>query len=235
MTTLKSSLNVRRTQPGWVFWVLWIAASELGGMLYFLPVGVVHIVLGLDRLDDPLRSGEITTWMLVLAAVLCGAACGSTIGLAQWLVLRRQFKRMGLWIAATVAGYASIGLLAPIVSVFQPGWLNWALTLIISGKMHWMARLQPSWPAASWEAGGITLTLFGLVLGIAQWLVLRRRVSQAGWWVAISAVGWALAAAMNFLPWETFVTAVFLVPPAIAGGGIVWLQRRSAPAMQASV
>jgi hypothetical protein len=96
---------------------------------------------------------------------------------------------MGLWVAATVVGYASIGLLPLIAGVFQSGWLDWALTLIINGKMHWLARVVAGWPNASWAPGAMTLTLFGAALGFFQWLVLRGRVYQAGWWIALSTVG----------------------------------------------
>jgi len=230
-----TTLHVERKHPGWTFWLLWLAATVVGELLYFIPVGAVHIVLGLDRLDDPQHSGEVTAWMPVLAAILCGAAIGATIGLAQWFVLRREFRRMGWWVAATLAGYASIGLLSLIAGVFQPGWLDWALTLIINGKMHWLARVVTSWPAASWSAGAITLTLFGAVLGIMQWLILRGRVYQAGWWIAISTGGWALAAALSIVLSDSLVVLTsWLVPVAVAGGGMVWLLRHSAPAIQTS-
>lgn len=206
-----------------MFWFLWFAASWVGGLLYVIPVNVVHLVLGLDGLSDPQDLGKLAAWMPVLAAVLCGAACGSTIGLGQWLVLRQYLARIGLWVAATVAGYASIGLLPLIANVLQPGWLDWAVTLIITGKMHWLARVEPSWPAASWLPGAITLTMFGAVLGIAQWLVLKSHVEHAGWWIAISAGGWALAAAMSFLTPVLVVLTSFDVPIIVAGAGMVWL------------
>ena len=216
--------TVERRQAGWVFWFLWFAASWVGGFLYVIPVVVVHFVMGLDRLDDPQRLAELGVWMPVLAAVLCGAACGSTIGLGQWIVLRKYLPRIGLWVAATIVGYASIGLLPLIAGVIQPGWSDWAFTLIVSGKMHWLARVEPSWPAASWLPGTITLSMFGAVLGVAQWLVLRHRVDHAGQWIAISAVGWALAAALSFLPSVLVVVLMsFDVPIIVAGAGMVWL------------
>lgn len=245
MTTLKATPDVGHIHPGWVFVLLWIVAGEIGGFLYVIPVSAVHLALGLDRLEDPQRIGEITAWMLVLAAVLCGAACGSTIGLAQWLVLRRQIRRIGLWVAATIVGYASIGLIPLIVTAIQPNWSDWAFTLIISGKMHWLARVVADWPNASWAPGAMTLTLFGAALGFFQWLVLRGRVYQAGWWIALSTVGWALAALLNIMPSEpgpslTFELMIVLmiapaVPIALAGAGIVWLLRRSAPAVRVAI
>jgi hypothetical protein len=180
----------------------------------------------------------------VLAAVLCGAAIGATIGLAQWFVLRREFKPIGGWVVATLAGYASIGVLPLIANVFQPGWSDWAFTLIINGKMHWLARVVADWPNASWAPGALTLTLFGAALGFFQWLVLQGRVYQAGWWIALSTVGWALAAVLNIMPSEpgpsfTFDLMIVLtiapgVPVALAGAGIAWLLRRPVAIGQAT-
>jgi hypothetical protein len=221
---------VEHQRPGWMFWVLWLVATCLGMFLYFIPVGGIQIVLGLDRLDDPQRAGEITTLMLVLAAVLCGAAIGATIGLAQWFVLRREFKHIGGWVVATLAGYASIGVLPLIANVFQPNWLNWALTLIVNGKMHWLARVVPTWTLASWSAGAVTLTLFGAVLGFWQWLILRRHVDQAGWWIAISTGGWALAVVLNLALSDILIVLTsWLVPLIATGTGMVWLLRQTVP------
>ena len=221
---------LKHAHPGWTFFLLWLVATFIGGLVYFVPVGIVQIILGLDRMDNPQRAGEITPAMLILAAVLCGAAGGSTIGLAQWLVLRRELKRIGGWIVATIAGYASIGTLPLIANAWQPGWLNWAITLIVNGKMHWLARVEPfepAWTNASWSAGAITLTLFGFALGIVQWLVLRRCVKQAAWWIAISTIGWAMAAGLSSISGAVSVFASWGVPMVITGIGMVWLLRHS--------
>ncbi len=225
-----SALMARLARPVWrpaLLWVAWIVAVLAGYVLYGLPVGAVQLVLGLDRVLDPLHPAELATVMLVIGAVLCGAGYGSTIGLAEWLVLRTRLKRAGWWVLATVAGYASTGLLLTIPSIFQPGWREWAITLIISGKMHWLARVQPEWPLASWPAGAVTLVLFGVALGIAQWLVLRGRVHQAGWWVALTAGGWLVPAALSpLMSWPDYVSASWEVPAMAQATGIAWLLRR---------
>ena len=47
-----------------------------------------------------------------------------------------------------------------------------------------------------WVLGGILLAEFalgvaGVVIGMLQWVVLRQRIRQAGWWILASAGGWA--------------------------------------------
>ena len=49
----------------------------------------------------------------------------------------------------------------------------------------------------------------GLVIGLAQWLVLRSHVAQAGWWIWASTVGWVVG---SFV-----IIAAEVIPP---GAGI---------------
>ena len=39
---------------------------------------------------------------------------------------------------------------------------------------------------------GTGVALGGTVLGVPQWLVLRRQVARASWWVLASTVGWVV-------------------------------------------
>lgn len=34
--------------------------------------------------------------------------------------------------------------------------------------------------------------VLGLSVGVGQWLLLRRRLPQAGWWIGANVVGWGL-------------------------------------------
>ena len=86
----------------------------------------------------------------------------------------------------------------------QPGWtmwLWWVLATVTGRALGRIAsdaiiRLEPlidhwskDWPGAWAVFGAAIWTAFGLVLGLAQWLVLRPWIRRASWWVAAFALG----------------------------------------------
>ena len=73
-------------------------------------------------------------------------------------------------------------------------WLQWVLVTTVG----WMLGL-----ALGGEIG------VGLFVGLAQWVVLRRYFSQAGWWILASAAGWIAG-------W-VIITSGLIVSP---GGGL---------------
>ena len=94
-----------------------------------------------------------------------GALQGLVIGILQWLVLRRQLPRASWWILASVLGFA----LAHVLGDTAPPPLGLPMT------------------------GGMFGAVAGALVGVPQWLVLRRRVPRAGWWVLASVGGWYAA------------------------------------------
>ena len=84
----------------------------------------------------------------------------------QWLVVRRWVPQAGWWIGASAVGN--------FLGFFPIGWgIN---------------RLDPS-PYASTVAVFAAFLLSGAVAGGMEWLVLRRWVWQAGWWVLARSIG----------------------------------------------
>ncbi len=71
--------------------------------------------------------------------------------------------------------------------------------------------------------------LAGLVAGGLQWLLLRRWVARAGWWVLGSALGWALGLGLAVAVGRTLGWMVAgAVGGAITGPLLIWLLRRPA-------
>ena len=142
---------------------------------------------------------------------------GFIIGAAQWLVLRHYFgERLGRsalwWIPATGAGM----VLSTVVLLLPP----------IHGTLsNFYAALYQQF--GLWEVFWINLLQEGLLwglVGVLQWLVLRRWIG-AGLWIGLSILGGALmgmtAAATCYMacgaqigPWNTGV----ILPDAAAWG-----------------
>ena len=98
-----------------------------------------------------------------------------------------------------------MGLILPSYSTLAIGALVGIAQWIVLRSLFrqagwWILASAPGW-AASHELLGTVLPvgdvfLYGAVIGAsigaAQWLVLRRWVYRAGWWVVITILGWAV-------------------------------------------
>ncbi len=123
--------------------------------------------------------------------VLSSAATGISIGLTQWLVLRRRNFQHKSWIFASMGG--------------------WILGWVISQNASWpIASVLIDSKGSNWEYHiilGYTLfgAFFGALMGMCQWLVLRRHVHQASLWILANILFWAVAAFIV----ETIVETTF--------------------------
>jgi hypothetical protein len=131
-----------------------------------------------------------------------GAMVGVSFGTTQWLVLRRRVSRAGWWVLATTlgmgVGFALVRAMTPTVSRMVGG-----------GPMY----------------GLVNGAIVGTLIGAMQWLVLRWKVSRAGWWVPASALGMAVGLALGQVAGQ-------LAGVAMTGIALVWLLRQPAQETQ---
>jgi hypothetical protein len=139
-----------------------------------------------------------------------GAVIGISIGIGQGFVLQQRINRKRWWILASIIGFG-IGK-----DVADP------VAQAVSG------------PVGS-ALGGLAI---GTSLGVAQWLVLRRHVPEARWWILASAIAWAVGwaiiasvdaeAAGGSLAMAYLIGAIgATVAGLITAATLVWLLRRS--------
>jgi hypothetical protein len=111
---------------------------------------------------------------------------------------------MGWWLFATIAGW-----LLGVLLIVLPGWLNWT-----DGPFSL----------------DLTFILIGLGIGLAQWLLLRQRLSQAGWWIGANVVGWGLSALITDNTVEQFqLFALGLLPACITAAVLALLLNQIQP------
>ncbi len=145
--------------PGWSLCVWWVVATTVG---WVAGLGVGQVVSG------------------VVSGIMSAVMFGIVVGVLQWLVLRRQMARAGWWVVASVVGWLV-------------GWLvAWGGFGIVSGGGFVGGGFVGE--VVSEAVGWVVVVGLGpvvsvFVVGVLQWLVLRRQVARAGWWVVANVVG----------------------------------------------
>lgn len=184
-------------EPHPSFYPRWIAANGLA------EAAGLGTTLLLGRAAAPLLEGDAGWGAILLGAagaVLLGIILeGLVVGGAQAQVLRSSLRGLSAaaWVNATMLGAG----------------VAWLLGMVPSTVAALMATAPSSGPAPEPSAMvqyGLALLLgaiTGPVLGVGQWLVLRRHVTRAGRWIWANALAWALGMVVIFLgmdqvPWS---------------------------------
>jgi hypothetical protein len=177
---------MRTREPlDWGIWRRWVIAngwSELVGL-----GGSAGLALLIFGIGEPTGAAAIVLaalGMIVIATVLEGGV----VGAAQWLVLRRALPRITgpAWIGVTALG----------------AFVAWVLGMLPATAMA--LRETPMEAGPELGAAAVIGLAFGLglvlgpVLAFFQWLVLRRHLPRAGWWMPANAVAWAVGMMVVF-------------------------------------
>jgi hypothetical protein len=133
---------------------------------------------------------------VVIPPYLGVAVGGIAVGVLQSLLLRKYLDKAWRWVFASLVAALASGLLLLTVGLIDR------------------------------ELGGLASAgFYGTLLGLAQWWLLRRQFSRAGWWVLASTVGWLIAVPVGDLGgppgWAIF--------GAITGAVLPWLLRQDRP------
>jgi hypothetical protein len=222
-----SSTKMQETRTGWDWnvWFQWILANAVGETV---GLGGTLVIGGLLLLNAQTTMGVVPAAAL---AVLAGTFIeGTVVGTAQWLVLHRQIKsiRWRVWVLATAIGAFVAWTLGMIPSTFM-----------FAGSDSGGAASTHMSDLVIYALAAVMGFVLGAILGVPQWLVLRRHLPRAGWWVLANALAWMVGMVIvfvgtNFIPPEgitlnvAFVLLLFLLIAGAAVGAIhglvlVWL------------
>lgn len=194
--------------PGWMFILGWTGLSIISLLLAW---GGTMLILSLivKVVGDTIQvAGQIHITEDYLASFILIPMLGLIAGLLQFLLIRRLIPRAGGWILATFLGWTITFGIVALVSVLNPS----GVVVITLSAVQFL------------------FTFLGAVLGLAQWLVLKSHIRQAGWWILISALAWGLTGwIIGTTISDKYDFWVLLPLPAlITGLGIWWLLGKSA-------
>ncbi len=139
-------MNLKKSSLDWGLWLWWLLATAVGWAGGWAVINwASHLYWGIGVGID--------------VAFVAYVVLGTTVGIMQWLVLRRRVPRSGLWILACAVSITTGSYVSQVM---------WMYDIIVFGAV------------------------FGVLVGITQWSVMRRWVHRAGWWVLASVIGWVL-------------------------------------------
>ena len=149
---------VEKIQPRLGFWFQWLVVNAVGWMMGMI---LRQFLFGISGLATNLT--------------LIGAVIGAVVGIAQLLVLAQPRVRAGMWVLASIGGWAV-------------GWgVGWGLGWDIIGSQGFTAVF------------GMIGMISGLITGVIQWFSLRHQTDQAGWWIPANTVGWGMGLAAGVI------------------------------------
>ncbi len=199
--------DARPRYANWLFWLGWVAASEIGILL------AVGAMVGSIFVAKATVTGVNEDR---LAGVLLFPIVGASLGASQWAVLRTRISKAGWWILTTV-----VGLLGGVV---LGGGAVQALSYV-TGR---------PW---DWDFGPNLLALYAIIgfsLGLVQLPVLRPHITGSAVWLLASMAGWLTLGLIigKSIDRTSDILALGPVPAAFTGLALLWLLRtpRTRPA-----
>jgi hypothetical protein len=151
---------------------------------------------------------------LAFARIIVPLWAGFLIGLAQWVVLRKYLNDSSDWVLAAGASWA----------------VGFALGLMIMSGL-----------TSTGLDGFFGYILFGIIVAVVQWPILRREIPNVWMWILANVIGWtagfyASQFALDLLFNEPAIdplasTSVLsgvsgLVAGAITGVALIWIVRK---------
>ena len=119
------------------------------------------------------------------ARIIVPVLAGFLIGLAQWAVLRNYLINSHDWILAAGASWA----------------VGFALGLLLINLL-----------ASSVIGSFIGYVLFGVVIAIIQWPILRREIPHLWMWILANVIGWTAGFYLSQVALNLFFTAPSIPP-----------------------
>lgn len=191
-------------EPRWSLYALWIIQSffciPIAFLLNFIILTIITLLVG----DYIYVNGVPRITEDYLFMYISIPTVSLLTGAVQSTLLRRYLPRMSGWVLATAGGW-----LLGILLVLMPDWLHWR---------NGYRDLDQAF-----------LSL-GLAIGTAQWLLLRRQLSHAGWWIVANVAGWGLLALVTGDTLDQLgLLALGLLPASATAAALALLMNQAEP------
>jgi hypothetical protein len=159
-------MNTKLSLKDWHIIIQWASLSTYG-LTIGLPMGFAILLVWSFLGNKILEVAGSSSVVSIINTVIFASTLGVFLGAFQARVFKFQNMSISGWIIASIMGL-SVGAICIVVLYNQSNLFETAEHLSIGA-------------------------IFGLLLGIAQWLVLRLQFAKSGWWIVASLVGGILS------------------------------------------
>jgi hypothetical protein len=190
-------MMTRSQTPDWFFYPAWVTlhiiSVLLGLAVYWALISPIKSIAG----DYLVIAGQAHITEDFLLPYIFWPTLALANGLGQYYLLRRYLPGIGWWIGATALG--------------------WLLALFGAQSLY-RATVATTVDVNAMLFELVKILLTGGVIGLAQWLLLRRRVPHAAWWILANVLGWGVSAVFS-----SWLDLWVLAAPALATVIAWWL------------
>lgn len=192
----------RSPKNNWPLYTAWVGLSALsipiawGTTMVILSI-ITALIGGTIQVDGQTHITEDYLGAYVLFPLI-----GLVTGFFQYLILRQRLGGMGWWVPTTVLGW--------ILPITLLRWIFFFVEIpFLEGSIFIYA---------------LFIACIGSLLGMLQWLVLRKRAARTGWWILASAVGWGAVSLVTGKTLSTTADSVAVAfVPALVTGFALWI------------
>ena len=186
-----ATMRIERAKVGWRVWLGWMLACVASAAVALTVTGAM------------VSAGRLNA--AVVWAVF-GLVIGASLGITQWLVLRRQIPQAYMWLLASALGGMAVGAFGFAMGGPVGGPLGGAVIGASLGIPQWLVLRHRVSQAYVW----VLISIVGFALGLS----------------AGEAVGFAVGGAVG---WPVGGIIHGILVGAITGGALVWLLRQPVP------
>ncbi len=144
----------------WLTWTLATATGWLGGIVInFLAINLLGLgALSAQLAANPNQVTQETALLFMVVSFAVLLVLGGSIGLLQWLVLRRLVPNVGRWALSTAVGFMAGSFAYPLLFMgIGVGLLQWLVLRRDLNKAGWWPLLS----AVAWPVGYVAGTAIG--------------------------------------------------------------------------
>jgi hypothetical protein len=170
----------------WSLYTRWVLANALGeliglGLTFIVGFGSILLI------GEP--QGVVVAIGLGLLMVASGAIEGVIVGSAQWWAMHRYFPTIShkSWVAATIIGALVAWTFGSIPTTIMSMNTDPIAASPVEPDLIFMLLMA-----------GLMGALLGIILALAQWLVLRKHMNNAWWWLPANSAAWLLGMPIVF-------------------------------------